>query len=74
MLASSALIITALLYYAALCTARPFATCRKCTGAGQRTTWRGDKACRSCRGKGTRLRTGRRMHNRLIELHRRDAS
>lgn len=58
--------------YAALCMAQPFAPCRKCNGAGHTHTPRGrQKPCKRCRGKGRRLRRGRRALNAWLHTHER---
>lgn len=57
--------------YTALCAFRPFGSCRRCKGEGQRLTRRGHrKPCTRCRTTGLRLRVGRRIHNRASALHR----
>ncbi|MFC5911756.1 hypothetical protein [Streptacidiphilus monticola] len=64
-----ACLFIATLSYAAMCAAKPFATCRKCAGLGHtiRTTRSGKpkpgKPCRRCRTTGLRLRIGRRAWN-----------
>ncbi|MFK0178578.1 hypothetical protein ACIQVR_21655 [Streptomyces xanthochromogenes] len=63
MLTASVLLLAALTCYAALCWMKPFGTCRKCAGTGQRQARKGAKTCRRCRGKRQRLRVGRRLHN-----------
>lgn len=67
-----AAILTALVFgYALLCAVRPFGVCRRCKGAGKRTTWfGGTRSCRRCKGGGLRLRVGRRIHLRASALHR----
>jgi hypothetical protein len=62
-----------LAYYAASCLRTPFRPCGKCSGTGQGTTvlLHRPKSCRRCGGKGTRLRHGRRLHNRWALLHQR---
>lgn len=58
------LLLAAVLYllgYSAACTFWPYASCRKCDGAGKfrsptRKHWR---PCRRCSGSGRRIRTGR---------------
>jgi hypothetical protein len=62
-------------YYAASCWRTPFHACGKCSGTGRGATllMRRPKSCGRCGGKGTRLRLGRRLHNRWMVLHERGA-
>jgi hypothetical protein len=64
-----------LAYYAASCWRTPFRPCGRCSGTGQGATvlLRRPKLCARCRGKGTRLRLGRRLHNRWALLQERGA-
>lgn len=53
--------------YAFHCWFRPFTNCNKCEGSGKHRsasgkTWR---KCRRCKGSGTRIRTGRKVFNKL---------
>ena len=59
------------LAYAAGCWVLPFATCRRCKGAGVRPglLTRRMRPCRRCRSSGRRLRHGRRAYNYLSRLH-----
>lgn len=45
----------------------PFTYCRRCGGAGRKSSpsGRNYRRCRKCRGAGERLRTGRRLFNWL---------
>ncbi|MEU4955122.1 hypothetical protein [Streptomyces lavendulae] len=76
LIASTALILAALVAYILLCMASPFGTCRKCDGAGAKLTVnragkpKKVKPCRRCKGHGKRLRVGRRLHSHTRELHR----
>lgn len=72
LLASLAVLLW-LVYYVASCWRSPFRPCGRCSGSGQGATvlMRRPKSCGSCRGKGTRLRFGRRVHNRWMVLHQR---
>ncbi|MFI0964632.1 hypothetical protein ACH4S8_25025 [Streptomyces sp. NPDC021080] len=49
--------------YAVLCAARPFASCRRCRGAGEVERFGKPRMCPRCHGKRLRLRVGRRAHN-----------
>ncbi|MFJ4962997.1 hypothetical protein ACIP6P_11205 [Streptomyces sp. NPDC088729] len=57
--------------YALLCSVKPFARCRKCSGIGVRTRRRTITLCRRCHGTRARLRIGRRLLNdsRTIRAH-----
>lgn len=65
-------LIAAGLVYAGACWAFPFATCRRCSGTGERTTWlRNERPCHYCKTTGRRVRLGRRLHTRATALHER---
>ena len=51
--------------YSEQCYRTPYTPCRRCTGIGWRPRRLGHylKACRACRGKGVRMRWGRRAMN-----------
>lgn len=51
--------------YAVACRLWPFMACGKCHGSGKRTSPSGRAygRCRRCKGKGERLRLGRRFFN-----------
>lgn len=53
--------------YAIACAVWPFARCKKCGGSGTRKSpsGRAFRFCRRCKSTGRRLRTGRRIFNRL---------
>ncbi|MEV4194783.1 hypothetical protein [Streptomyces toxytricini] len=76
MLTASVLALTALAGYAVLCAASPFADCRKCSGIGAVLTTsrtgrpKPPKLCRRCKGRGKRLRIGRRLLNHSRAIHR----
>ena len=61
--------------YAIACTIWPWASCKKCGGAGirQSPTGRAFRNCPRCKGSPRRLRTGRRILNAAGVL-RRDGS
>lgn len=63
MLTAMAAILVGFLIYAAVCAARPFAPCRRCTGTGQIERFGKARTCSRCHGKKYRLRVGRRLHN-----------
>ncbi|MGI3230584.1 hypothetical protein ACRJ4B_49865 [Streptomyces sp. GTA36] len=63
MVIACSLLLAALIYYAALCMARPFGPCRKCDGTGEIERFRKVRTCRRCHGRKLRLRVGRRLHN-----------
>ena len=74
-LAASALILAPLavtVCYVAACAVWPFASCRKCGGAGRHRSPSGRawRYCHRCSGTGARLRTGRRIFNYLRNLHK----
>lgn len=75
-LASSALLLVAIVGYAALCAIQPFGSCRTCKGLGYRVRYsrtgspKRGKPCRRCRTHGKRLRTGRRLLNHAYRTHR----
>jgi hypothetical protein len=58
-----AAVLVGLLGYVALCAARPFAPCRKCSGTGETERFGKARTCPRCQGKKHRLRVGRRIHN-----------
>ncbi|MBM7053177.1 hypothetical protein [Streptomyces durocortorensis] len=66
---ASLLILLTAAGYAVLCAARPFAPCRKCSGAGVRTRRRTITLCRRCHGTRARLRIGRRILNNSRSIH-----
>ncbi|MGW8599520.1 hypothetical protein ACWGLB_11355 [Streptomyces sp. NPDC055893] len=77
MLTASALLLLATLAgYALLCSASPFGTCRKCQGLGGKVVLdrkgrpKRAKPCRRCKGRGKRLRVGRRLTNHSRAIHR----
>jgi hypothetical protein len=53
--------------YIMACAVWPFASCRKCDGAGRHRSPSGRawRYCHRCHGTGARLRTGRRVYNYL---------
>lgn len=57
--------------YALGCWLWPFGACRRCHGSGKRRSPFGKAfgLCRRCGGDGRQLRIGRRIINRLRELH-----
>lgn len=61
----------ATLCYALGCWLWPFGACRRCHGSGKRRSPFGKAfgLCRRCGGDGRQLRIGRRIINRLRELH-----
>ncbi|MFD7968592.1 hypothetical protein [Streptomyces clavifer] len=63
MLITSAALLTALVYYAALCALRPFAPCRKCAGLGTIERSGKPRMCPRCHNDKLRLRLGRRAYN-----------
>ena len=70
-LAIGALILATLCgFYALLCAGWPYASCRRCHGAGhtQAPIGRGLRLCRRCDATGRRLRLGRRAWNRYQRL------
>ncbi|MEU3073906.1 hypothetical protein [Streptomyces laurentii] len=73
---ASLLALLTLSGYALLCMASPFANCRKCRGIGHKVVLdrknrpKRDKICRRCKGRGKRLRVGRRLHNHSRAIHR----
>lgn len=58
--------------YALACYVWPFARCKRCTGTGTRPSPSGKafRVCRKCKGRGRRIRTGRRVFNWLHLLHK----
>lgn len=58
--------------YAALCAAKPFRSCRRCSGTGTRGSRRGrrGRSCRRCDGVGIRIRLGRHLFNEVRRLYR----
>lgn len=60
------------LCYAAVCAARPFRTCRRCSGRGTRGSrcGVGSRACHRCDGAGIHIRYGRHLFNEIARLHR----
>lgn len=62
-LAMTALLIAWIGGYAVLCTVKPFATCRKCSGVGAVERFGKVRTCPRCHGHRLRLRLGRRAHN-----------
>jgi len=65
-------LIVITLGYAALCSAAPFRTCRRCNGTSRRGTRRGlrSRPCRRCDATGIRIRLGRHLFNELTRAHR----
>jgi len=55
--------------YAVLCAVKPFAPCRRCSGAGVVERFGKPRACPRCRGRKLRLRVGRRAHNAWRRTH-----
>lgn len=53
--------------YAVACVLWPFTACSRCGGSGRRRSPSGKNygRCRKCKGKGERIRLGRRVMNRL---------
>ncbi|MEU3068159.1 hypothetical protein ABZ712_14800 [Streptomyces sp. NPDC006906] len=66
---ASLLILLTTAGYAVLCTVKPFAPCRKCSGIGVRTRGRAVIVCRRCHGTRARLRIGRRLLNNSRTIH-----
>ncbi|MFI1570838.1 hypothetical protein ACH4VQ_08400 [Streptomyces anulatus] len=66
---ASLLILLTTAGYAVLCTVKPFAPCRKCSGTGARTRRRTVTLCRRCHGHRARLRIGRRLLNHSRSIH-----
>ena len=58
--------------YAAVCAAKPFRTCRRCSGSGLRGRRLGlrSRACRRCGGAGIHIRYGRHLFNEITRTHR----
>lgn len=56
--------------YVLACWWWPFVKCPRCKGTGRRPSWWGGafRDCGRCKGKARRLRTGRRVFNRLRVL------
>lgn len=54
-------------YYVVACWLWPFAKCSRCDGTGKRKSPSGKNwgPCRRCKGKAARIRTGRKIFNRL---------
>ncbi|KQX36548.1 hypothetical protein ASD97_20915 [Streptomyces sp. Root63] len=69
MVLASLLILLTTAGYAVLCTVKPFAPCRKCSGTGVRTRRRAVALCRRCHGHRARLRIGRRLLNNSRTIH-----
>ncbi|MBD2829741.1 hypothetical protein ID875_19880 [Streptomyces globisporus] len=69
MVLASLLALLATAGYAVLCTVKPFAPCRKCSGTGVRTRRRAVTLCRRCHGTRARLRIGRRLLNNSRTIH-----
>jgi hypothetical protein len=69
LLCPALLIVT--LCYATVCAAKPFRTCRRCSGTGLRGRRRGLRscACRRCDGAGIHIRYGRHLFNEIVRLH-----
>jgi DnaJ-class molecular chaperone len=63
MVIASVLLLAALACYATLCTAKPFAPCRRCGGTGKTERFGEAHTCPRCHGRKYRLRLGRRAHN-----------
>lgn len=65
--------LAAALVYLAACVLWPFKRCRWCTGSGRSRSPSGKawRDCRHCDGTGTTLRAGRRLTNRLHDIHAR---
>lgn len=63
-------IVMALALYVLACWWWPFVSCKRCDGTGKRRSWWGGsfRLCRRCKGTARRLRTGRRVFNRLRVL------
>jgi Zn finger protein HypA/HybF involved in hydrogenase expression len=55
--------------YAVLCAVKPFAPCRRCSGAGAVERFGKPRLCPRCRGRKLRLRVGRRAHNAWRRTH-----
>lgn len=55
--------------YAVLCAVKPFAPCRRCTGAGEIERFGKARTCPRCHGHRLRLRIGRRTHNAWRRTH-----
>jgi hypothetical protein len=60
---TSAALLAATLYYAAVCALRPFTPCRRCRGLGQIERFKKPRLCPRCHGNKLRLRVGRRAFN-----------
>jgi DnaJ-class molecular chaperone len=58
--------------YASICAAKPFRTCRRCSGTGRRGRRLGlrSRACRRCDGAGIHIRYGRRLFNEITRTYR----
>jgi hypothetical protein len=69
MLLAMAALLLALVGYAVLCTAKPFARCRRCQATGETTRFGKPRTCPRCRGHKHRLRIGRRAHNTWRRTH-----
>lgn len=56
--------------YAVACRIWPFASCRRCGGAGkfQSPSGRYWRHCGRCKGSGSRVRTGRRVWDGLVSV------
>ena len=65
-------LIVVTLCYAAVCAAKPFRTCRRCSGSGLRGPRRGlrSRACRRCDGAGIHIRYGRHLFNEITRVYR----
>lgn len=69
MLITSAALLAALVYYAALCALRPFAPCRRCRGLGEIQRFKEPHTCPRCHADKLRLRLGRRALNAWRRTH-----
>lgn len=64
-LAATATALLVAAAYLVFCYVSPFARCSRCGGLGRRTgrILRASRPCRRCRGRGRRIRVGRRLVN-----------
>ena len=63
MVITSAALLAAAVYYAAVCALQPFAPCRRCRGLGQIERFKKPHLCPRCHGDKLRLHLGRRAFN-----------
>jgi DnaJ-class molecular chaperone len=56
--------------YLVACRIWPYTDCRKCKGGGRFRSPSGKawRLCRRCKGSGTRIRTGRKIWDKLIKV------